>query len=97
MKTKPTDNKAAQIAILRRQVEELRGQLTCYYESAYKAIDKAGSDHMSASGVMITLTALGGRQIIEPVCIREGLSAATIAALKADIRRSYEMSLYKFD
>jgi hypothetical protein len=52
---------------------------------------------MSAGGVMVTLTALGGRQIVEPVCIKYGLSAATIAALKADIRRSYEMSLYKFD
>ena len=96
-KTKPTLNKAAQIASLNRRVVELLGQLSSTYTSAYRALDKTGVDHLTASGVMVTLTALGGRQLAEPFCLRGGLSEATIAALKADIKRSYEQSIHKLD
>lgn len=78
-------------ADLRRKVAELESQLAHVYHFADAQIDKAGAPLM-ASGVVMTLTAIGGREIIPPVCIKDGLSPATIAAIRADLRRSYELA-----
>ena len=53
-------------------------------------IDKASTDRLSGSGIIITLTALGGMKVVGPTMIRNGLSKETIEALKGDFRRSYE-------
>lgn len=45
-----------------------------------------------ASAAILTITGLGGRVIVAPVAIRDGLSAATIAAIKADLQRSYDLA-----
>lgn len=74
---------------LRRKVAELESQLVHLHHFADATISKAGTSHMMGSGVIVSLTALGGRQIIEPIMIRDGLSDETIAALRADIVRSY--------
>ena len=74
-----------------RQNLELKGQLAGTYANASREISKAG-DVLTASGVLLQLTALGGREIIMPVVIRDGLSADTIAALKADLLRSYNIA-----
>jgi len=47
---------------------------------------------MMASGVVLQLTALGGRELIPPVVIRDGLWPETIAALQEDLRRSFEIA-----
>lgn len=88
--------KAARIADLERQLKEaLAGQVHTYH-FADAGIDKASTKHLMGSGVMLTLTVLGGREICTPVLIRDGLSDETIAALKADFVRSYELAtLYK--
>ena len=75
---------------LQRKILELEAQLTHRCHFAVRAIDKAGVKSLTGSGVIISLVTLGGREIIEPVCIRDGLSDETIAALKADFARSYE-------
>jgi hypothetical protein len=77
---------------LERKVRELEAQLVHRCHFASRTIEKAGTQHLGASGVIISLVALGGREIIEPVCIRDGLSAETIAALKSDFARSYEIA-----
>lgn len=89
MKTPKTKgpNKAA----LARKVTELEGQLASSYHFADANLHKAG-DALMASGVLVTLTALGGREIINPIVIRDGLSPATIAALRADIERSFALA-----
>lgn len=76
---------------LARQNLELKGQLAHAYASAYREISKAG-DVLTASGVLLQLTALGGREIIIPVVIRDGLSTETIAAIRKDLARSYELA-----
>ena len=45
-----------------------------------------------ASGVILELTALGGKEIIPPVMIRDGLSQATIKAIQNDLCRSFELA-----
>lgn len=81
--------KAARLAELERKLEEALAGQAHVYHFADGAIDKASTDHLMGSGVMLTLTVLGGREIFKPVLIRGGLSKETIAALKADFRRSY--------
>lgn len=78
-------------ADLERQVRELKGQLASSYHFADANLHKAG-EALMASGCVVQLHALGGRELIEPVVIRDGLSPETIAALRRDLARSYELA-----
>ena len=83
-------------AQLEREIIELKAQLTPTYHYASKALEKASTDHLMASGALLQLTALGGRELISPVVIRDGLSPEAIKALQEDLKRSYALStLYK--
>lgn len=77
---------------LQRQILELKAQMAAAYASASREIGKAGTDTMMASGVLMQLTALGGREIIQPVVIRDGLSTETIEAIKKDMARSFGLA-----
>lgn len=90
MTTRP---KAKTRADLAREVKELKAQLASTYHFASVNLPKANQDRMMASGVLLELHALGGREIIEPVVIRGGLSDDTIAALQRDMARSYESAV----
>ncbi len=91
MKTKQT--KVQRIAELERKLKEALAGQAHVYHFASAALDKASTDHLAASGVIITLTFLGGREVHSPVLIRDGLSKETIEALKADFIRSYESAV----
>jgi hypothetical protein len=84
--------KVQRIAELERKLWEAEASQIHVYHFAAGSVDKASTKHLMASGVVITLTALGGREIFKPVLIRDGLSDETIAALKADFVRSYELA-----
>lgn len=75
-------------ADLRRKCKELEAHLTSTYHFASATLDKAGN--LVGSAVIVELTALGGRQLINPVAIRGGLSQDTLDALRRDIARSYD-------
>lgn len=81
------------IAVLERERREaLAGQVHVYhFADAY--LEKASVKHLTASGVIITLTALGGREIVGPTLIRDGLSEETVKALRADMVRSYKSAI----
>ena len=89
---KPTKPSKATRAQLERQIMELKAQLAHVYGTAARDVDKAG-EALMASGALLQLHALGGREIIPPVVIRDGLSAETIAALKKDFARSYDLAV----
>lgn len=61
--------------------------------AAYREIAKANTDKYMASGVIITVQNLSGATIVEPFMVQDGLSADTIAALQADIKRSYDLRI----
>lgn len=88
--------KAQRIAELERKLQEaLAGQVHNYH-FADAGLDKASTQHLMGSGVVITLTVLGGRELIPPTMLRDGLSNELIAALRADFVRSYELAtMYK--
>lgn len=79
-------------AELQRKILELEAGYASTYHFADATIGKASTDHLMASGVVLQLTTLGGRQIINPVLIKDGLSPETIAAIRKDIVRSYELA-----
>lgn len=89
----PKKTKSQRIAELEiRLAEALAGQ-AFVYASATQDLPKASTDNMMGSGVVLRLHALGGRELIKPVLIRDGLGFETIAALKADLVRSYELAV----
>lgn len=86
-----TRKKAKTRADLQREIAELKAQLIHTYHFATADLHKASTDHMMASGVIVTLTAIGGRQIIHPVMIKDGLSHETVEALRRDMFRTFEL------
>lgn len=80
-------------ADLERKVKELEAQLVHQYHFADRQIDKAGMKKTFGSAVIMELTFLGGQKVFEPVAIKDGLSDETIAAIKADLKRSYERTV----
>ena len=77
---------------LQRQIKELEAQLVHRLAFTAKELDKFNRDKFMGSGVIITIEGLGGRIKLNPVMIRDGLSHATIDALKADLLYSYEVA-----
>lgn len=88
-KAKPTK------AALAREILELKAQLSSTYHFADATLNKArkAGGALMASGVLVQLTALGGRELTVPFVIRDGFSDATIDAIREDINRSYAMSV----
>lgn len=54
------------------------------------ALDKLSTDNLYGSGVILSITSLSGKPLVEPTVISGGFSPETIAALQADMRRSFE-------
>lgn len=77
-------------AELQRKIMELEAQLASTYHFADANLHKA--QDLMGSGVLIQMHGLGGRELITPVVIRDGLSPETIAAIRKDIARSYELA-----
>ena len=84
--------KSQRIAELERKLVEVQAQHAYIYKVAVEGIKKAGTDRLMASGVVLTLTALGGREVCPPVLIRDGLSEDTIRALVGDMIRSFDLA-----
>lgn len=76
-------------AELERRIIDLEAQLPFMHRSALKDIEKTG-DVLMASAAVLHITALGGRTIVGPVAISNGLGHATIEAIKADLKRSFD-------
>jgi hypothetical protein len=83
--------KSQRIAKLERENLELQAYLpsSCHFANA--ALDKASVDKMMGSGVLLQLTAIGGKEITVPTIIRDGLSEETILAIRKDLKRSYDL------
>ena len=90
-------SKANTIAVQNQRIEELENKLRS--AEAYQvhklhfasyALDKISTDKMGGSGVIISITYLNGKPIVDPTAISDGLSPETVAALQADMRRSFE-------
>lgn len=90
MSTIQTKKKKPTRADLQRKLKEMEAQLASTYHFASATLDNAAYPKLIASAVIVELTALGGRQLINPVAIRGGLSQETIDCLRKDIARSWD-------
>ncbi len=80
------------IKVLKQKVIDLQAQMPHRYAFASREVEKAG-DGLTASAAVLSITALGGKEIVLPVAIRDGLSIETIEAIKRDLQRSYERAM----
>lgn len=81
--------KAQRITELEQKLEEAEAYHIYRHHFASKALDRFSTDKLMGSGVVLSLTLVGGKELFEPVLICNGLSKETIAALKADLVRSF--------
>ena len=89
MKSPEKKTKSQRIAELERKLYESGSYNIYRHHFASKALDKLSTDRLMGSGVVLSLTKVGGEEAFEPVMICNGLSKETIAALKADLARSF--------
>ena len=82
------------VAELRQRISDLEAQIASRCGYAADEIDGAG-DKLMSSSVILEIRALGGRKIVKPVAIRDGLSRETIEAIKTDLRRSFALATIK--
>ena len=75
---------------LTRERDEALAQIPYRHAFASNALHKLSTDRLLGSGVILSLTLLGGQQLFEPVMISNGLSNATIKALRDDLFRSFQ-------
>ena len=92
MKTQKKTKMQRIVELTRERDEALAGQVHTYHFASY-ALNKMSTDHLAASGLILSITLLGGKEPFDPVMIRDGLSKETIAALKADLARSYNTAI----
>ena len=79
-----------ELATAQRRVMELKAQLALTIGNAFDDLPKTAEFH--GSGVILTLTAIGGQELVGPVCIRDGLSLACVSAIQKDLCRSFELA-----
>jgi hypothetical protein len=91
MKNKNKQPKPTRAELERKLTEALAGQAHVYH-FAGKGLDKASTEHLAGSGIVLTMTVLGGRELFSPVLVRDGLSPELIEALKKDLSRSYNLA-----
>jgi hypothetical protein len=85
---KPKKPKKTKAQLL-HEVMELKAQLASSYHFASADLKRVSTDHLMASGVMIQMHFIGGKEAICPVVIKDGLSLETVQALRNDMARSY--------
>jgi len=83
----------SQFNSLNAKIKALEAQLVHNYHFSEANVDKCSTDRLMGSAVIIQLTTLYGKKLIEPTAIRNGLSTETIESLKDDFRRSYDEAI----
>lgn len=81
--------RAEEITALRTQLATAKASQTHNYHFADASISRTSTDMLEESGVVISVRALNGTELIPDVMIPDGLSDNTIEALRADFRRAY--------
>lgn len=77
---------------LKREILELKSSTPQAYRLAYDNLINTSIDNNMASGVLLQITGIGGKELTS-VLIQDGLSDETIKAIKKDIKRSSDTML----
>ena len=89
MTKKPKETKA----MLRRRILELESQMAFTFVMALNGIKQATESRYMASGILLQLTAIGGKEIIPPTMIKDGFKPETIEAIAAEIQKSSDLTV----
>lgn len=92
--------KQALITEMQNKISELQNKLFVSEASqlhnlhfASADIQKASSSKMQGSGIILSIKASNGTDIVKPTRIVNGLSQETISAIKEDLRKAYEYAI----
>ena len=72
-----------------QELKDTKAQLAHNLHFSNATISRASVDRCLGSAVILEISTLGGKKIIEPTAIRDGLSNETIEAIKKDLARSW--------
>ena len=88
------------ITEMQNKINELQGKLFVSEASQLHNLHFASADiqrthnsKMQGSGVILSIKALNGADIVKPTMLVNGLSQETILAIKADFCKSYEYTI----
>lgn len=93
---KPKIKKIDAINKLNNESVALHAQMFHAAFFAHSELTSMSKMNFTASAVIITITNLSGKVLMQPVAVRDGLSLDTVKALQADIKRS-QKGLKDFD
>lgn len=82
--------KRERIAQLERKLRETEAQLAHVYWYAANGVADTDCTKHKGGGIVVQIHWLGGKEVCPPFMVKDGFSPESIAALRADIRRSYE-------
>lgn len=80
----------AELELANLRAKELEAQLAGRIAASYDAVNHTVDYHGSA--ILLTITGLGGKVIVPTVAILDGLSQASVEALREDLKRSYRLA-----
>lgn len=85
--------KLSRLAQALKDLRALKAQDIGTLSKAHADAQRLGKDRFLASGVIVSVTTIGGTTLLEPVMIADGLSDETIKALRRDIKATYDYRL----
>lgn len=91
--TPKKSKKDARIATLERKLVELQACGAHVPHFAEIGIRKASRERTMGSGIVVTMHYMGGAEVCLPFLLKDGLSDATIEALRADLRYTYDRAV----
>jgi len=78
-------------AALLNRVKILEAQLPCNLATASRELRRCGPDRFLASGLIVSITDLSGKQIVPPFQCTDGFEQATIDALQTQIKKTKDL------
>lgn len=78
-----------EVDTLKRKLREAEASQLHQLHFAADTLKKFSVDRIAGSSVILEVSSLGGKLVLGPVAVN-GFSTETIAALTADLRRTYE-------
>ncbi len=83
----------ADIKEMSGRIKSLEAQDVGAIYAAMRDIGKTGQDKYMASGIIVTVTNLSGKELIAPTLVQDGFSSESIEALGADFHRTMMLRL----
>lgn len=78
---------------LYNEIKVLKAGQLYTLKTASEELNKCGCDKYMASGLIVTITDLSGREVVKPFMCADGLETETIKALQIQIKKTKDLTL----